>query len=74
MKINAGLHATRDALAVVKSWVETGQGEADAKRKLREGLDGLALLSELLASQGRTLPPELVEGLSVARVALGGVP
>jgi hypothetical protein len=72
LKIVAGLHATHDALEVVKAWLETGQGEPAAKQKLREAIDGLVLLSDLLAKQGQVLPPELVTGLETARLVLGG--
>jgi hypothetical protein len=68
-KVLDALHASKEALEKVKPWLETGEGEADAKRALREGLDSVAVAVFLL---GDTVPPELVQGLELARAALGG--
>ena len=70
-KVNDLLHAAADSLAVARSWLVTGEGEAEGKRKLREGLELLSGVVGLLGANGAKTEEAVAEGLSAALALLG---
>lgn len=70
-KVSVGLHAAADALAKVKPWLVTGEGELEAKRQLREGLERAASVATLLNSAGADVPEAVLDGVDAALVLLG---
>lgn len=71
-RLKSGLHAARDALERARPWLETGAGEAEAKRSLREGLESASLVARLLLGSGGAVPKVVTDGLDAALAALGG--
>jgi hypothetical protein len=70
-RISTGLHAAKDALDRARPWLETGEGEAAAKKSLREGIESAELVANLLLGTGGAVPKVLTDGLTAARAALG---
>jgi hypothetical protein len=70
-RISLGLHAATDALTAVKPWLETGEGEAEAKRQLREALESARGVAALLLGAGGAVPKPLTDGLDAALALLG---
>lgn len=78
LKVNdalvAALVASSDALQVYKSWLEAGDGEVEAKKRLRGALEQLMAAVRIAAMAGVEIPPPLVDGLEIALNALQGFP
>jgi hypothetical protein len=70
-KVNDLLHAAKDGLDRVKPWLETGEGEDEAKQRLRETLELLNGAAGLLLSNGGPVSKGLTDGLQAALAALG---
>lgn len=71
-KVGAALHAAKDALDKAKPWLETGAGEAEGKRAIREGVEQAEAVAGLLMAGGAKVPKPVTDGLAAARAALGG--